>query len=186
MNLCRFVCFGFAAVFVSSCVPKSRQPPPATPPPAATTSYWHGDGVAGEPRIVIDLSDQRARFYKGDKLVGESKISTGRKGFETPPGNYRVTQRSKDHVSNLYGDYVDEFGDVVKKDVDVTKDELPEGAEFRGAKMPYFLRFHGGYGMHAGRVPSYRASHGCVRLPRAMAQHFYENAPYGTPVIVED
>ncbi len=186
MDFRLLACSSFGMFVISGCIQESRQAPPATPPPSAAVSYWNGQGVTGEPRIEIDLSDQRARFFKNDKLVGESKISTGRKGFETPPGSYRVTQRNKDHVSNLYGDYVDEVGQVVKKDVDVTKDELPDWAEFRGAKMPYFLRFHGGYGMHAGRVPTYRASHGCVRLPRMMAQHFYENAPSGTPVIVQD
>ena len=50
--------------------------------------------------------------------------------------------------------------------------------------MPYFLRFHEGYGLHAGRVPAYRASHGCVRMPREFAMHFYNGAVVGTPVIL--
>ena len=173
--------------------PKTTQPapapPPATPAPATTapkkTSYWKGEGVSGAPKIVISLGSQRAFFYKGDRLIGESAISSGRKGFETPPGSYRVIQKSKDHVSNLYGDFVDEAGTVVKKNVDTSKQQPPEGATFRGASMPYFLRFHGGYGMHAGRLPGRRASHGCVRLPRWMAAHFYNNAAIGTPVVVE-
>ena len=45
--------------------------------------------------------------------------------------------------------------------------------------MPYFLRFNGGYGMHAGYVPQFRASHGCIRLPARMARRFYENAGFG-------
>jgi hypothetical protein len=50
--------------------------------------------------------------------------------------------------------------------------------------MPFFIRFNGGIGMHAGRLPGYPASHGCVRMPRAMAAHFFANAPLGTPVTV--
>ena len=50
--------------------------------------------------------------------------------------------------------------------------------------MPYFLRFRGGYGMHAGFVPRFRASHGCVRMPIKMAKHFFEAAEIGTRVEV--
>lgn len=182
--------FLFLLIFVANgcvTVPKPvPPPPPSTPQPVATfESYWQGEGLEGAASIVIKLSEQRAYFYRGDQLAGVSKISTGRRGFETPPGSYKVIQKDRHHVSNLYGDYVDATGGVVRKNVDVNKDPAPEGASFRGAKMPYFLRFHDGYGLHAGRVPNYRASHGCVRLPAFMARHFYENAAYGTPVRVE-
>jgi lipoprotein-anchoring transpeptidase ErfK/SrfK len=148
--------------------------------------YWRGDKVSGAPKIVVHLHEQRAYFYKGKRVVGESNISTGKRGFETPPGSYRVIQKDVDHVSNLYGDYVDAYGEVVEKNVDVTKDPKPEGTEFRGAKMPYFLRFRSGYGMHAGYVPRHRASHGCIRMPAEMAEHFFEAADNGTPVIVKE
>jgi lipoprotein-anchoring transpeptidase ErfK/SrfK len=148
--------------------------------------YWKGDDVSGPPKIEVHLNEQRAYFYKGSKLVGESSVSTGRKGFDTPPGSYRVIQKDKDHVSNLYGDYVDAAGEIVKKNVDVTKDPKPEGAEFRGAPMRFFLRFTKGYGMHAGYVPRYRASHGCIRMPGEMAEHFFDAAEQGTPVIVKE
>ncbi len=166
---------------------KPRQPVTAatTVKPAAKHSYWNGDRVKGAPSIRIVISEQRAYFYKGGQLVGESTISSGKKGFETPPGHYKVIQKDKDHVSNMYGDYVDDDGYVVRKNVDVTKDPLPEGTSFEGAKMPFFLRFTGGYGMHAGHLPGYAASHGCVRMPTAMAEHFFEAAEIGTPVTVE-
>jgi lipoprotein-anchoring transpeptidase ErfK/SrfK len=151
---------------------------------APRRSYWI-DGVTGAPSIKIVISEQRAYFYKGGKLIGESIISSGKKGFETPPGNYKVIQKDKDHASNLYGDYVDDDGNIVQKNVDVTKDPLPDGATFQGAKMPFFLRFTSGYGMHAGYLPGYAASHGCVRMPLTMAQHFFEAADEGTPVTVE-
>ena len=148
-------------------------------------SYWRGDGVEGKPSIRIVLSEQRAYFYKGGVLVGESTISTGKPGFETPPGTYKVIQKDKDHLSNLYGDYVDADGNILQKNVDVTKDPMPPGGRLDGAKMPYFLRFTGGYGMHAGYLPGYAASHGCVRMPMEMAEHFFDAAEEGTKVTVE-
>lgn len=153
--------------------------------PVKKANFWKGDGVQGEPRIVIDLSGQRVYFFLGDALVGESVISTGKTGFETPPGEYKVIQKDKDHASNLYGQFVSADGEVVRSNVDVSKDKPPEGATFKGAKMPYFLRFHDGYGLHAGNVPAHRASHGCVRLPREMAMHFFNHAEIGTPVTLQ-
>ena len=147
--------------------------------------YWHGDDFKGSPKIVVHLHEQRAYFYKGKHLVGESTISTGKKGYETPPGKYRVIEKDKDHISSEYGDYIDEDGFILQRNIS-RKDPKPPGAIFDGAKMPYFLRFTGAYGMHAGFVPRYRASHGCIRMPAEMAEHFYEASHEGTPVIVKE
>ena len=149
-----------------------------------TVSYWDGDGVSGSPSITINLGEQKAFFYKDGRLVGVSMISSGREGYRTPPGQYKVLQKSKDHVSNLYGDYVDYGGNVVVANVGVKRDPKPPGSKFRGAPMPYFLRFHGGYGLHAGFLPGFAASHGCVRMPERMAQIFFANVSHGTPVRV--
>ena len=148
--------------------------------------YWRGDRVSGRPKIVVHVGEQRAYFYKGKKIVGESTVSTGKRGFDTPPGHYRVIEKDKNHVSSEFGDYVDAQGQVVQANIDVRKDSQPRGTHFDGARMPYFMRFNGGYGMHAGYVPRFRASHGCIRLPARMAKHFYENAPEDTPVIVRE
>jgi lipoprotein-anchoring transpeptidase ErfK/SrfK len=145
-------------------------------------SYWNAIGSQGEPRIVIDLDDQRAYFYKGKHIVGVSVVSTGREGYDTPAGEFRITDKDRDHVSSLYGDYVDQSGQVVVENVESDKDPRPPGTTFRGAAMPYFLRIHGGIGMHAGYLPGYPASHGCIRLPEEMAIQFFKNAPVGTPV----
>lgn len=162
-------------------VPAKTDPP--KPPPKREWS-WQGDGVLGAPSIVIDLSDQKATFYKGGHPVGFSPVSTGREGFRTPSGNFRIIQKNKDHVSSLYGDFVDAQGKVVVSNVDVTKDKCPAGAKFKGAPMPFFMRINGGVGMHAGYLPGYPASHGCIRMPRGAAQRFFENAAEGTPVRV--
>jgi hypothetical protein len=147
-------------------------------------SYWEGDSVSGPPRIVIDVSDQRAYFYKGSQLVGVSKVSSGRDGFDTPQGDFKIIQKNKDHRSNLYGNYVWPNGEIAKKDIDVTKDKKPPGARFEGSSMPYFMRFAGGVGMHGGYLPGFAASHGCVRMPTHMASTFFRNVEPGTPVTV--
>jgi hypothetical protein len=158
---------------------------PMHPALVDTVSYWEGDGVPGEPKIHIDLGEQKAYFYRDDMVVGVARISTGREGFGTPTGSYAVTQKVVDHRSSAYGNFVDPEGNVVMEDVDSRVDKAPPGTRFLGASMPYFLRFNVGVGMHAGYLPGYPASHGCVRLPDWMAQKFFENAPMGTPVIVE-
>jgi len=150
-----------------------------------TVSYWDGDGVSGSPSITIDLREQQARFYRDGRLVGVSLISSGREGYDTPTGNFTIMQKSKDHVSNLYGDYVDGAGNVMVANVGVKRDPKPAGAQFRGAPMPYFMRITpGGVGLHAGFLPGFPASHGCIRMPERMAEIFFANVSQGTPVRV--
>jgi len=151
---------------------------------AEEQSWWNGDGVTGSPSIVINLTTQEARFYKSGNLVGVSPVSTGREGYLTPAGNFKVTQKNQDHRSNLYGDYVDEVDSVVVANVGVRRDSRPAGTKFRGARMPYFMRLHGAVGMHAGFLPGFADSHGCIRLPETMAAVFYANASMGTPVTI--
>jgi len=174
--------------FASGCAllppPPKPKPKPLAPQPPTKKSYWNAEAVTGEPAIVINLSEQRAHFFRNDNEVAQSPISSGKRGFETPTGSFKVIQLDKNHASNLYGEYVSASGGVVQSNVDVNKHQRPDGASFRGAKMPFFIRFNGGIGMHAGRLPGYPASHGCVRMPRAMAAHFFANAPLGTPVTV--
>lgn len=152
---------------------------------ADKNSYWDGDGVSGSPSMVVSLSEQTASFYKGGKLVGVSAISTGREGFGTPVGRYTVIGKSKDHVSNLYGDYVDAAGNVVVRGVGVKIDPKPPGTYFKGAPMPYFMRLtNSGVGLHQGFLPGVPDSRGCIRLPEKMAKIFWDNTPLGTPVQV--
>lgn len=176
------------AGILSGCATKPPPPPPPKPmPPKPAPPYtWNETDAKGAPKIVVDVSEQRAYFFRGDIRVGETKCSTGKKGFETQLGNYAVTQKDKNHLSNLYGKFVNEAGDTIKRDVDMSKMKVPEGCSFHGAKMPFYLRFTGGYGLHAGYVPNYPASHGCVRLPRVMAERFFQNVQIGTPVIVQE
>ena len=154
--------------------------------PNEAASFWDGDGVSGFPKIKISLSEQRAYYYKGNQLVGLSPISTGIEGRRTPRGSYKVTQKSRDHKSSLYGVIKNvATGEVVNDDADTRKHRAGAGEVFEHAPMPYFMRFNGGIGMHTGFLPGYAASHGCVRMPDRMAKVFFENTPTGTPVIVE-
>ncbi len=152
---------------------KSGKPASRTPATQIAEGYWNGDGIPGGPSIQIRLGEQKAYFYKGGKVVGMSPISTGREGYATPAGHFRVIQKNEDHVSNLYGNYVDDAGKVVMANVGVNRDPRPAGTRFQGASMPYFLRIHGAVGLHGGYLPGYPASHGCIRLPMNMAEVFF-------------
>ncbi|MGB6221419.1 L,D-transpeptidase family protein [Haloferula sp.] len=169
--------------------PTPQQERAPTDPGAALPddmSYWAGDGKKGEALIRINRKQQKAYFYKGSELVGVSRISTGDEGHATRPGRFKVTQKSRDHRSSLYGVFKEKGTDrVVNDDVDTSKDKVPPGCYYVGAPMWNFLRFDGGIGMHTGYLPGYSASHGCVRMPDKMARKFFDNAKIGTPVIVE-
>ena len=173
------------ALIICSC----EEYPPYAPglfPRAAPAGWWNDDGASGGPKIVVHIGEQKAYFYKGKRVVGESTVSTGKPGFSTPPGHYTVLSKDADHVSTIFGDYVDDYGNVVRSNIDARKDSRPKGAHFDGARMPYAMFFRGGYAMHQGYVPPFAASHGCIRLPKDMARPFFENAPVGTPVTVTE
>ncbi len=154
---------------------------------ADKNSYWDGEGITGTPSIVIDLSEQQAMFYKDGKLVGVSAVSTGREGYGTPKGNYKITQKKVDYASNLYGDYVNAQGDVLVRNVTNQKDPIPPGGRFAGAPMPYFMRLgKTAVGLHQGFLPGVPDSHGCIRMPEKMVKIFFANAPEGTSVTIID
>ncbi len=141
------------------------------------------------PRVIyVDLRGQKAYVVRGDWVEAITRISSGRKGSETPIGSYTVSQKSPNHRSNLFGSYVDAAGNVVKAEVDVRKDAKPEGTSFAGSPMPNFLRLREardrvqGVGFHAGVMPGYPASRGCIRLPHEMSTWLFRTTPIGAPV----
>lgn len=134
-------------------------------------------------RIVIHLDEQKAYLFKGNMIVGISTVSTGREGHNTPAGSYQVLSKDLNHRSSLYGAYMVN-GKVVQSGVNIKKDPQPSGAEFVGAPMPYYLQIAPAYGLHAGYLPGYPASHGCIRMPEPWARRFYYAADDGTPVII--
>jgi L,D-transpeptidase catalytic domain len=157
---------------------------PTAGAPQDTVSYWDGDGIGGKPSVKISLGEQRAYFYKSGLLVGISQLSTGREGLNTSAGHFSIIQKDINHVSSEFGDYVDSAGNVVVPNIDVNKDPKPPGTHFKGAPMPYFMRIVGGVGMHAGYLPGYPASHGCIRMPEFMAENFFKSVSSGTPVTI--
>lgn len=139
---------------------------------------------SGRASIVVDLGEQEAYLYRGKHRTATSRISSGREGYRTPTGRFRVIRKDEDHRSSLYGDYVDGSGRVVKANVDSRKDRKPKGARFVGAAMPFYLEFSPSYGLHQGYLPGVPASHGCIRMPYWKARQFYNTARIGTPVTV--
>lgn len=83
----------------------------------------------------------------------------------------------------MYGRIVDAAGRIAVRDADADM-AVPSGGKFVPAPMKYFMRFDGATGMHAGILPGYPASHGCVRMPRAKAILFFNIVPIGAPVHV--
>jgi lipoprotein-anchoring transpeptidase ErfK/SrfK len=148
-------------------------------------SYWDGDAISGAPSITIDLSEQRLYYYKGNKLVAVSAVSTGAEGRETRTGHYKISKKDLHHVSSECGDYVNRQGEIVVKNVVVREVSMPAGAHFVGSPMPYYMMIYPGVGMHTGFLPGVPDSHGCIRLPDRMAKTFFEVTPIGTPVTVQ-
>jgi len=175
-----------ACILATSCA--THQPPPTVQKNQPFRMYdWHGDGVPGQPSIVIYLSEQKAHFYRDAKEVGWTYVATGKPSHPTPTGSFHIIEKNEDKISNLYGTLKDADGNVVNSDFNLSKDPLPEGMQFEPARMPLYLRLtNDGVGLHVGRIPKpgRAASHGCIRLPKPMAEKFFANTKVGTPVTI--
>ncbi|MEP7072016.1 MAG: L,D-transpeptidase [Verrucomicrobiota bacterium] len=145
---------------------------------AATTAF----GQSGY-RVEIDLEQQRAYLLQGRHVMMVSPISSGRSGHLTQTGSFKVVEKEQNHHSSIYGKIVDRHGNTVVVDADADM-KVPPGGKFIPAPMRYFMRFHGADGMHAGYLPGYPASHGCIRMPEQTAIAFFDAVPVGTPVTV--
>src|ERR1700704_4573290 len=133
--------------------------------------------------VELDLTEQKAYLLQEGRAIMESPVSTGRPGHLTPAGSYHVTNKDLNHVSSIYGRIVDRSGRTVVADADVDM-PTPAGTQFSNAPMHYFMQFAPGIGLHAGYLPGYPASHGCVRLPEQNAIAFFNSVDVGTPVTV--
>ncbi len=135
--------------------------------------------------VLISLSGQRAQLRVGDAVVIDSPISSGKRTGLTPTGTFKIMEKDKNHASNLYGDFRDSKGRIVRAGVSVRIDSAPSGTHFVGAPMKWFMRLTGdGVGMHVGILPGYPASHGCIRMPPQAAEMFFNRVKIGTPVSV--
>ena len=135
--------------------------------------------------ILVSLSRQRAYLYAGTQLAIDTPISSGKKAGFTPAGNFTIIQKDPNHRSNIYGNFLDSRGRVVRGGVSARIDSAPSGTHFEGAPMFYFMRLTSeGVGMHIGILPGYPASHGCIRMPAEIAPQIYARVKLGTPVQV--
>lgn len=176
-------------LLASSCQLFRRKP---KPPPEPVKQEWKypGEWTGGNKpitSIVINVDVQRAMLYNGDDVVGWTYLASGIPSFPTPTGNFKILEKVKDKVSNLYGKGYDANGKLVNSDFKQGRDLLPPGGRFDAAKMTYFMRLTGdGVGMHIGPIPKpgRRASHGCIRLPSKMAPILFTHTSIGTPVTI--
>ncbi|WP_334360385.1 MULTISPECIES: L,D-transpeptidase [unclassified Bradyrhizobium] len=107
--------------------------------------------------IAVSIEQQKVRVYDANGLFAESPVSTGMKGHSTPMGVFSIIQKHKMHRSNIYS----------------------------GAPMPYMQRITwSGVAMHAGVLPGYPASHGCIRMPTAFAIKMWNWTRMGARVII--
>ncbi len=136
--------------------------------------------------IIVSLTKQRAYLMTGEEIAIDSPISSGKRGHTSPNGSFSVLEKDKDHRSNIYGDYVDSKGRVVRGGISSQIDSAPSGTHYVGASMKWFMRLtSAGVGMHVGILPGYPASHGCIRMPEPGAAQFYSHVKVGTPVRVD-
>jgi lipoprotein-anchoring transpeptidase ErfK/SrfK len=137
--------------------------------------------------VVVSLPKQRAFLMIGDQIAIDSPISSGKRGHSSPTGHFSVLEKDPNHRSNIYGDFVDGSGRVVRAGISAKIDAAPSGTHYVGASMKWFMRLTAeGVGMHIGILPGYPASHGCIRMPPDGAKLFYDHVKVGTPVDVGD
>jgi lipoprotein-anchoring transpeptidase ErfK/SrfK len=135
--------------------------------------------------VLVSLSRQRAYLYAGNLVAIDTPVSSGKKAGFTPTGNFTIMQKDPNHRSNIYGNFLDSRGRVVRGGVSARIDSAPSGTHFEGAPMFYFMRLTSeGVGMHIGILPGYPASHGCIRMPAEIAPQIYAHVKVGTPVQV--
>lgn len=149
---------------------------------------YPGEWTGGEKsitNIAINVDTQRAILYNNNQVVGWTYVASGIQSFPTPTGDFKIMEKVKDKVSNLYGKGYDANGKLVNSDFKNGRDMLPAGGKFVAAPMKYFMRLTGdGVGMHIGAIPKpgRRASHGCIRLPSKLAPIIFSKVGVGTPV----
>jgi hypothetical protein len=139
---------------------KGREVAPFTPKFKPGDYVWKPEvSPAGPIVLIVSMPEQKMAVYRNGVRIGSSTVSTGSKGHDTPAGVFTVLQKKVDHESSIY----------------------------KGAKRPHMQRLTwSGIAMHAGNLPGYPASHGCVRLPADFAQKLYSVTTLGTTVIITD
>jgi lipoprotein-anchoring transpeptidase ErfK/SrfK len=154
--------------------------------PIATNAGVLARVTPDNAHVIVSLTKQRAYLMIDEEIAIDSPISSGKRGHTSPNGSFSVLEKDKDHRSNIYGDYVDSKGRVVRGGISSQIDAAPSGTHYVGASMKWFMRLTAqGVGMHVGILPGYPASHGCIRMPEPAAAQFYAHVKVGTPVRVD-
>jgi len=113
----------------------------------------------GPALLIVNLKSQRAVLYRNGVPIGASTVSTGRPGYHTPTGVFTILQKHVEHYSSKYDN----------------------------APMPYMQRLTWyGIAVHAGQLPGYPASHGCIRLPLGFAKLLYGATRVGMTVVITE
>lgn len=134
-------------------------------------------------RVEILLDQQRGRLYIDDAIAMDFPVCTGKDGKHTPKGTFRIQQKAQDYRSNLYGAILDASGNIINSNA-TPSTRVPEGCEYVGAKMPYWMRINGAIGMHVGNVYRDENSHGCIRIPKEACSVLFEKLSLGSQVVV--
>ena len=176
---------GLTLGFLSAC--KTAPDPLVEAKPASLVLFeWKGAELTGPLAMRIDLSEQKAQLMRGGESAGWTYVASGISGHRTPTGSFNITEKVRDKFSSSWGKVVDSAGTTVDSDARNGREPVPSGGRFVGAPMPFWMRIHGPIGMHAGLIPypGSPASHGCIRLPREMAEILFDVSVIGTPVKV--
>jgi lipoprotein-anchoring transpeptidase ErfK/SrfK len=150
---------------------------------ALSTLLWVSVAMASEARVIISLSEQRVYLVEQGEVTLVSPIASGKPGWATPTGNFRIFNKDFDHRSRSFGSVFDVYGRMLNSNA-TPRSHVPPDGHYRPAPMPYFMEFSPAVGMHAGYLPGYPASHGCVRMPRDLAAALFERVRIGTSVTV--
>jgi hypothetical protein len=138
---------------------------------------------AQKTEVIINLTEQAACLIQDGRVAFVSPIASGKEGWGTPIGSFKVISKDVNHQSGNFGLVTDAYGRIVNPNA-TPGSYIPPGCHYVPAPMPYFMEFRKYVGMHAGYLPGYPASHGCVRMPRDLAAEFFSRVQVGTPVKV--
>jgi lipoprotein-anchoring transpeptidase ErfK/SrfK len=131
-------------------------------------------------RIDVYLDREHAEATDGGTAVRTMKIKAGMPTHPTPPGVFKISDKTEKAYSSIYGQCIDAKGEAHAATNGAAS--CHGGAVYHGTPMPFFTRFNGAVGFHAGSLT--KPSHGCIHLGHGDAEWLFKNAPVGTPVIV--
>ena len=124
-------------------------------------------------------------LWVDDQVAMDFPVCTGRSTHETPQGRFTIIQKDEDYRSRSYGSVFDVSGKCVNSDA-TSSSPVPRGGKFIGAKMPLWMRIHGGIGLHVGTVYRDANSHGCIRVPVEACRILFDKCGLGTAVVVQE